>query len=64
MVKNLERRVARIEERFGMGRDDEIIEFVPHDGQVFRLTRREWKKVWDEATGSNNRFVPGGVEHE
>lgn len=64
MIQNLKRRVGKIEERFDMGRDDEIIEFPLGDGHVIRLTHREWKEAWDQATRSNNRFVPGGVEHE
>ena len=64
MMQNLKRRVGKIEEKFGMDRDDEIIEFPLGDGHVIRLTHREWKEAWDQATRSNNRFVPGGVEHE
>ncbi len=64
MMQNLKRRVGKIEEEFGMGRDDEIIEFPLGDGHVIRLTHRQRKEAWDQATCSNNRFVPGGVEHE
>lgn len=64
MMQNLKRRVGKIEERFDMGRDDEIIEFPPADGHVIRLTHREWKEAWDQATRSANKFVTGGVEDE
>ena len=47
-----------------MGRDDEIIEFPLGDGHVIRLTHRQWKEAWDQATRSANKFVPGGMEHE
>lgn len=38
-MQNLKRRVAKIEERFGMGRDDEIVELPLPDGRIARTTR-------------------------
>ncbi len=40
-MRNLKRRVARVERRFDMRPEDEIIEFPWPDGRTVRMTRRE-----------------------
>ena len=61
---NFKSRLKRIEKRLGVSRDDEIEEFVLNDGQVFRLTHREWNEIFAEVMTNNNKRLTGSAKHE
>jgi hypothetical protein len=66
MVQNLKRRVARIEDRCGIGRDDEIVEFPLGDGRIARTTHGKLAEILAEIAQHPRRLpqFPEGVEHE
>jgi hypothetical protein len=39
--QNLNRRISRIEEKYGISGNDEIVEIPLDDGQVYRATRQQ-----------------------
>ncbi len=57
MVRNLKRRVDKIEERFGVGRNDEVVELPLPDGRIARTTRRalDGFLAWLKARASNEQ---------
>jgi hypothetical protein len=63
VMGNLQRRIKSVEERFGMGRDDEIVEFTLNDGRGIRLTRGQWNRIIAEVMGASTRPLPMGDRH-
>ncbi len=65
-MRNLKRRVAKIEERFGVGRDDENIEFSLNDGQIVQTSHGKLTEILAEIAQRPRCLpqVPEGVEHE
>jgi hypothetical protein len=61
---NFKSRLKRIEKRLGVNRDDEIVELVFNDGQVFRLTHRAWNKIFAEIMYNNTKRLTGSAKHE
>ena len=61
---NFKSRLKRIEKRLGVSRDDEIEELVLNDGQVFRLTHREWNEIFAEVMKNNTKSLTGSAKHE
>jgi hypothetical protein len=61
---NLQRRVKSVEERFGMGRDDEVVEFRLNDGTFcMKLTRGAFTRIVAEVMGASTRPLPMGDRH-
>lgn len=61
---NFKSRLKRIEKRLGVNRDDEIIELVFNDEQIFRLTNREWNEISAEIWKHNTKRLTGNAKHE
>ncbi len=61
---NFKSRLKRIEKRLGVNRDDEIVELVFNDGQVFRLTNREWNEIFAKIWKHNTKRLTGNAKHE
>lgn len=63
-MSNLQRRVKSVEERFDMGRDDEIVEFRLNDGTLcMKLTRGQWNRIMADVMGANTKPRPEGARH-
>ncbi len=61
---NFKSRLKRIEKRLGVKRDDEIEELVLNDGQVFRLTHKEWNEIFAKVMKNNTKRLTGSAKHE
>ena len=61
---NFKSRLKRIENRLSVSRDDEIVELVFNDGQVFRLTNRELDETLAEVMKNNTKRLTGSAKHE
>ena len=61
---NFKSRLKWIEKRLGVSRDDEIEELVLNDGQVFRLTHREWNEIFAEIMKTSTKSLTGRAKHE
>ncbi len=61
---NFKNRLKRIEKRLGVSLDDEIVELVLNDGQVFRLTNRELDEIFAEIWKNNTKRLTGSAKHE
>lgn len=54
MLHNLKRRIGRIEEQFGISRDDETVEIPLDHGQIIRSTRRDLNEFLEWLKGRKN----------